>query len=293
MGYMANNVYVYRSTEDEKTKIFFSIIKKDELENLVDYLIEENKEKFNPQFPIDLHYDFENKEFKYNDELVKKMYDEFKPIFYDTFKSVGFLLFHGSLSEFIKNIAINKLELIIKEGITKKENYNLIVPKLTEPFIVDCVKKINVLIDADETILKENERYIIAGSNYFEKNKNIDNLPYPDPFTYENIFLKYNYYEKTKELLKPYINDKTAKEKELIDTLIYKIGKDLCAHYGFVAIHRIITLKPVIIDDGTYNNHCWNCHSSISSLKNKRCGYCGWYICNKCGACSTHSHNHK
>lgn len=35
-----------------------------------------------------------------------------------------------------------------------------------------------------------------------------------------------------------------------------------------------------------YHNHCWNCLSEIDSSKNRQCGTCQWYICNRCGACS-------
>ena len=35
----------------------------------------------------------------------------------------------------------------------------------------------------------------------------------------------------------------------------------------------------------TYTSVCWRCHSSINSNVNSRCSKCGWYICNRCGAC--------
>ena len=36
-----------------------------------------------------------------------------------------------------------------------------------------------------------------------------------------------------------------------------------------------------------YQNHCWRCKSDINSNTNKRCSKCGWYICNRCGACES------
>lgn len=34
-----------------------------------------------------------------------------------------------------------------------------------------------------------------------------------------------------------------------------------------------------------YQNQCWLCHHEIDSRKNRRCPYCGWYICTLCGSC--------
>ena len=39
--------------------------------------------------------------------------------------------------------------------------------------------------------------------------------------------------------------------------------------------------------ENVYQNHCWRCGSSINSNVNRRCGKCGWYICNNCGACDS------
>ena len=34
-----------------------------------------------------------------------------------------------------------------------------------------------------------------------------------------------------------------------------------------------------------YNNQCWKCHKHISDKTNKRCEFCGWFICD-CGKCA-------
>lgn len=39
-----------------------------------------------------------------------------------------------------------------------------------------------------------------------------------------------------------------------------------------------------------YDNHCWNCGTSISNETNIRCPNCGWYICKNCGACGCEYH---
>lgn len=39
-------------------------------------------------------------------------------------------------------------------------------------------------------------------------------------------------------------------------------------------------------NEDEYINHCWKCGGPIDSSKNRQCEFCGWYICNKCGACS-------
>lgn len=36
----------------------------------------------------------------------------------------------------------------------------------------------------------------------------------------------------------------------------------------------------------SYENHCWNCKSHISSAIHARCKDCRWYICSSCGSCS-------
>ena len=35
-----------------------------------------------------------------------------------------------------------------------------------------------------------------------------------------------------------------------------------------------------------YHNHCWNCKRAINSRVHLECPKCGWYICDKCGACN-------
>ena len=57
------------------------------------------------------------------------------------------------------------------------------------------------------------------------------------------------------------------------DTIIYHCEHFECCDYESL--------------DYTYSNVCWRCHSSINSNVNRRCSYCGWYICNTCGACDS------
>jgi hypothetical protein len=34
-----------------------------------------------------------------------------------------------------------------------------------------------------------------------------------------------------------------------------------------------------------YENHCWKCHSGLSSYENRRCSACNGLICPNCGNC--------
>ena len=50
----------------------------------------------------------------------------------------------------------------------------------------------------------------------------------------------------------------------------------------------MLLLKPqheIIVS--AYRNHCWRCSSTIDSAYCSRCRYCGWYICDNCGACES------
>ena len=62
------------------------------------------------------------------------------------------------------------------------------------------------------------------------------------------------------------------------------IDSEMCLHY--VECYELEDLTEENFQLlYTYTNVCWRCHSSINSNVNKRCNKCGWYICNKCGAC--------
>ncbi len=39
------------------------------------------------------------------------------------------------------------------------------------------------------------------------------------------------------------------------------------------------------LDRELYKNHCWLCHTMVSSLTSSVCESCGWYRCDECGAC--------
>ena len=38
-----------------------------------------------------------------------------------------------------------------------------------------------------------------------------------------------------------------------------------------------------------YTNHCWACQNSIDGNIDLRCPTCGYFICNRCGACDCKS----
>lgn len=45
-------------------------------------------------------------------------------------------------------------------------------------------------------------------------------------------------------------------------------------------------LAPYTGGSYVYENHCWKCHSDISSAIHARCRSCNWYICSLCGSCN-------
>ena len=279
--------YPYIYIENRIEKIFYSTIPKNQLDDLAEYIISKNKEKIQNMIkkPIDLEYDFKNQNFTYNKNIVNELYEITKALFCEEIKSETYVEY-SIFSEIDKTKILSKLEIIVEELLEIKDNYNLIIPDHNEVFIVDCKNRIKLMVEKDEYLMKEFNNYISYGAKYHQKHNKLDGIVYQDPFEYHNFFIKNNYFEKTKKILEETIRTKNKKSEELINSLAQNIGEDLSKYYQFKEVHKILTYYPVKIHGEEYNNHCWKCHSDISSSLNKQCDVCGWFICNKCHSCS-------
>ena len=269
-------------------EIFNSEIPEADQEKLLDYFIKECEEEILkiPEYPIKLTYDFKKQIFTYDKSITKKMVDKVRITIYNYFKEESYYI--KKILEHEENIdkLYKKITNIINNIIQNKNNYIITMPDHNEVFIVDCKNRIKLMVEKDEYLMKEFNNYISYGAKYHQKHNKLDGIVYQDPFEYHNFFIKNDYFKKTKKILEETIRTKNEKSEELINSLAQNIGEDLSKYYQFKEVHKILTYYPVKIHGEEYNNHCWKCHSDISSSINKQCNVCGWFICNKCHSCS-------
>lgn len=68
------------------------------------------------------------------------------------------------------------------------------------------------------------------------------------------------------------------------------LGKEMAkatTHAKLVELGRKrVKLAPYTGFSYVYENHCWQCHTHISSKIHARCPECRWYICSSCSSCS-------
>ncbi len=171
-------------------------------------------------------------------------------------------------------------EKINKESIYKAYNINLnSINSIAETLTQSIYKKGQKELDSSILLsykaygnTKNYTDYILMILKRKEKENNILNEKYP-----------FNEYDE-KERIAYFL----VVNQLIIDSISDYIGKRL--NIVLKEEEKIREFNR-LYNQASYQNRCWNCHTHLSSNTNEKCPICSWYICKKCGACSTLSHH--